>query len=137
MAAAVNSIRRYLYTGEDGEVIPADATHISAAVKVIPARAFEYHPCIVEVFCDKKVERIEEEAFGGCPSLRRVIMPGVKFIGVEAFVQCETLTDVECDKVEIIENGAFYNCKSLRSTTFHQPGSLRMVHSWIAKLWWM
>ncbi len=42
-------------------------------------------------------------------------MPGVKIIKVGVFVNCTSLTDVECDKLERIGDGTFTHCTSLRS----------------------
>jgi hypothetical protein len=112
-----NIIIRYIFTGEDGEVVPADATHVTVheSVKVIPIGAFYWHRNIVEFECLDGVEIVGGEAFYECPSLRRVKMPGVKTIEESAFDDCYALADVECDKLERIGVGAFYNCSSLRS----------------------
>jgi len=59
-------IRRYNYTGADGQVIPRDATHIIIAksldqsVTVIPEDAFHWNRNIVEVICGPNVEEVEE-----------------------------------------------------------------------------
>ncbi len=110
-----NIIVRFTYTGEEGEVVPRDATHVFVDVTTIPARAFDRHRNIVEVICHDRVEKIEASAFFSCPSLKRVIMPGVTVVGVRAFNNCEALTDVECGKLEIIKRAAFEDCHSLRS----------------------
>ena len=113
-----NIIIRYNYRGEEGEVIPREATHIFVVdkdVTFVRARAFREHPNIIELVCHDKVEKIEEYAFFKCPSLRRVIMPGVKIVEQQAFEQCIELTDVECGKLEIIGEEAFYCCKILKS----------------------
>ncbi len=122
----MNNIRRYTYRGEDGEVIPWDATHLTVAegCTAVLRGAFdcwgdpeEYEVWfnIVELICHGGVERIEENAFRKCPYLRRVIMPGVRDVGEGAFWGCSALTDVECDKLEIVGYYAFHNCQSLRS----------------------
>jgi hypothetical protein len=110
-----NDIVRFTYTGQ--EEIPLEATHIFVGedVTFVRAHAFYQHPNIVEVICHEKVIKIEEEAFWDCPSLKRVIMPGVKIVEQHAFCGCEALEDVECGKLEIIEWEAFSNCISLRS----------------------
>ena len=110
----------YIYRGEEGERIPDEATHITMSedCTFVRARAFEDHENIVEVFCHEGVERIEEDAFNHCPSLRRVIMPGVEEIEAGAFSQCyenTVLRDVECGKLEIIGEGAFDSCRRLKS----------------------
>ena len=103
----------YTYTGE--EDIPDDVTHVIVRnIRVVLANAFADHPNIVEVIFHEKVEKIEENAFGDCPSMRRVIMRGVKIVEVFAFQDCEALTNVECGKLEIIKVGTFERCVSLR-----------------------
>jgi len=107
----------YIFSGREGEVIPRHVTHvrIDKSLKVVPARAFYEHPNIEVVICHDKVERIEAEAFFYCPSLRRVIMPGVTIIERSAFFSCRALNDVECGKLEIIVKWAFGSCSSLSS----------------------
>ena len=119
MAAAGGDdiIIRYTFRGEDGEIIPDEATHITVGgdVTLVRARAFRGHRKIVEIICHDRVERVEAEAFQNCHNLRRVIMPGVKEVEAEAFFECIALTDVECGKLEIIKQWAFCVCKSLKS----------------------
>ena len=94
-----NNIRRYIYRGEEGEVIPRDGQIIVIVhkdVTVILANTFNRRSNIIEVICHENVEKIEERAFQLCTSLRRVIMPGVKVVERWAFYGCYALTDVEC-----------------------------------------
>eukprot|EP00985_Skeletonema_marinoi_P008321 scaffold3749_cov98-Skeletonema_marinoi.AAC.1 len=70
---------------------------------------------IEEVKCHDRVKTVEEYAFRNCPSLRRVIMPGVEVVERYAFRNCKALAYVECDKLEIIEESAFGGCESLTS----------------------
>ena len=107
----------HVYRGEEGEIIPREATHIIVGedVTFVRERAFRNHPNIVEVICHEKVEKIEFWAFDCCPNLRRVIMPGVKIVGESAFEGCRALTDMKFDKLEIIEIEAFCSCYSLMS----------------------
>ena len=114
---AANNQVDYIYMGEDGEVVPEYATHVTVdkSVKVIPERAFYWHRHIEEFQCHDGVEKVEVEAFCYCPSLRLVKMPGVKIVEESAFVSCYALADVECDKLERIGGSAFGWCKSLRS----------------------
>eukprot|EP00985_Skeletonema_marinoi_P029223 scaffold27218_cov227-Skeletonema_marinoi.AAC.3 len=104
----------FIYTGR--EVIPPGATRvrIDESVTVIPAWAFDENPNIVEVKCHDRVKTVGRSAFYNCPSLRRVIMPGVEVVEDCAFAECEALTIVECGKLEIIGESALYGCKSLR-----------------------
>ncbi len=85
-----NNFTRYIYRGEEGEIIPRDATHIfvDKSVTVILRRAFQWHRNIIEVICHDNVEKIERYAFCGCTSLRRLIMPGVKIVEEAAFDGC-------------------------------------------------
>ena len=104
-----NNFIRYIYRGEEGEIIPLGATHITVHedCTFVRARAFREHPNIVEVICHNGVEKIEEYAFFGSPNLRRVVMPGVKIVERKAFYWCDALTDIECNELEIIGRGAF------------------------------
>ena len=107
----------YVFTGREvPRRVPQHVTHvlIAKALKFVRSRAFYEHPHIQEVICHDGVEKIEEEAFFKCPSLRRVIMPGVKVIEQMAFEHCNVLSYIECGKLERIENWAF-KCTSLSS----------------------
>jgi len=76
-AVGDNNIMRYTYTGTRAERIPDGATHIFVTARVVRSFAFFEHQNIVDVICHEDVETIQERAFSRCPSLRRVIMPGV------------------------------------------------------------
>eukprot|EP00985_Skeletonema_marinoi_P014169 scaffold7132_cov79-Skeletonema_marinoi.AAC.1 len=106
----------YIYYGRDGEVVPLGVTRvrIHESLKVIPAEAFDGNSSIEELECHDRVETVGEWAFARCPSLRRVIMPGVEVVEDCAFNSCKALMYVECGKLERIEGCAFDGCKSLR-----------------------
>ena len=95
--AAEADIIRYMITGEEGEVIPRNATHVSvhASVRIIPRRLFYHHSNIVELICHDGVIKIEVEAFINCPRLKRVIMKGVEEVEMFAFESCEALEYIE------------------------------------------
>eukprot|EP00984_Skeletonema_dohrnii_P008946 scaffold3345_cov83-Skeletonema_dohrnii-CCMP3373.AAC.5 len=103
----------YTYTGR--EAVPRHVTRvrIDKSISVIPARAFYQHPNITELYCHDGVKKVEQFAFIGCRSLRRVIMPGVKEVERRGFCGCVALADVECGKLEIIGVAAFGSCLSL------------------------
>mmetsp|Transcript_8963 Transcript_8963/g.13847 ORF Transcript_8963/g.13847 Transcript_8963/m.13847 type:complete len:311 (+) Transcript_8963:108-1040(+) len=124
-----NNFVRYIYRGEVEEFIPLHVTHIIVRedVTVVLAAAFYRHPNIVEVICHDKVEEIEEDAFYHCPSLRRLIMPGVTIVGRDACYECAALTDVECAKLEIIGGDAFCRCTSLRSINLPSVRIVKML----------
>ena len=107
----------YVFTGRDGEEVPDHVTHvlIAKARKFVPARALWCHPNIQEVICHDGVLKVEEEAFKCCPSLRRVIMPGVKEVEQYAFSYCKALVYIQCGKMERIGMRAFDSCTSLSS----------------------
>ena len=112
-----SNFTRYVYRGEEGEIIPPEATHIIVGedCTFVRARAFMWHHNIVEVICHEDVEKIEKYAFDNCPRLRRVVMPGVKVVEGGVFNNCKALSDVECGKLEKIEEMAFSYCESLES----------------------
>ncbi len=73
MAAEGNNIRRYIYRGEEGEVIPDDGKSIGIVhedITVILANTFDGYRNIIEVICHEDVEKIEEYAFNCCISLK-------------------------------------------------------------------
>ncbi len=127
-AVGDNNFMRYIYRGEDGEIVPLEATHIFVAedVTVIRAGAF-YGRRIIEIICHERVEKISESGFNGCFSLRRVIMPGVKIVEKYAFMNCRALTDIKFGKLEIIKEWALCGCKSLRNISLP---STRIVESY-------
>ena len=58
-----NNIRKYIYRGEEGEVIPDDGQIIVVVredITVILANTFENHHNIIEVICHENVEKIED-----------------------------------------------------------------------------
>lgn len=71
------------------------------------------HPNLVEVHCHAGVIRIMLRAFFRCPSLRRVIIPGVTTVDCFAFEGCPNLVVVKCHKLERIRLEAFSGCESL------------------------
>eukprot|EP00984_Skeletonema_dohrnii_P007518 scaffold2735_cov75-Skeletonema_dohrnii-CCMP3373.AAC.3 len=119
----------YTFTGREGEVIPLGVTRvrIDESLTVIPARAFYKNRHIEEVDCHDRVIKVGGYAFCLCPSLRRVIMPGVEVVETYAFSSCEALTVVECGKLERIEERAFNCCNSL--TSINLP-SAKIVKWW-------
>eukprot|EP00985_Skeletonema_marinoi_P016855 scaffold9128_cov158-Skeletonema_marinoi.AAC.6 len=125
----------YIYYGRDGEVIPPEVTRvrIHESVTVIPAAAFRGNRNIEEVACHDRVKTVEAGAFRLCPSLRRVIMPGVEEVEDEAFYYCKALTDVECGKLERIRYGAFAGCQSLRSIDLPSAKIVESFDSTIVK----
>ena len=118
MAEVGRRIVRFTYTGEDGEVIDDEATHITVAESCTFVRAMAFARLIptdiVEMICHDKVIKIGSTAFAGC-FLRRVIMPGVKVAEDHAFAHCPALTCIECGKLEIIGEDTFIGCESLES----------------------
>jgi len=61
------------------------------------------------------IEKIEEDAFYGCTSLRKINLKGVREIEADAFYSCTSLADVEFGtKLDRIGQEAFGNCKSLQ-----------------------
>eukprot|EP00984_Skeletonema_dohrnii_P018255 scaffold8492_cov67-Skeletonema_dohrnii-CCMP3373.AAC.1 len=118
-----------IYYGREGEVIPPGVTRvrIHESLTVIPARAFYRNPNIRVVECHVDVKTVEAWTFRWCPSLRRVIMPGVEVVEERAFAECHALAIVECGKLKIIGNSAFDGCKSL--TSINLP-STKIVEGW-------
>ena len=82
-------------------------------VKEVEWYAFYDCEALTDVECGK-LERIEESAFGGCESLRSIILPSARIVELYAFNHCKALTDVKFGKeLESIGWRAFRNCTSL------------------------
>ena len=92
----------FVYTGE--RYPPPDATHVSIheSITVIPEFLFHEHLYIIELICHDGVKKIERQAFWKCPSLNRLIMPGVEKVEGGAFSFCVAIEHIECKKLEII-----------------------------------
>jgi len=83
-------------------------------VVVVEYEVFKYCSALTDVECGDRLETIGMEAFSNCRSLSNINMPTVKNIGVSAFLDCEQLTDVELPAIETIGQYAFYRCLRLR-----------------------
>eukprot|EP00984_Skeletonema_dohrnii_P005159 scaffold1815_cov147-Skeletonema_dohrnii-CCMP3373.AAC.11 len=71
------------------------------------------------------VETVRTRAFGKCPNLVSLKLPGVRTIEFGAFRVCSGLTDVEFgDKLDTIQDYAFYCCSSLRGVTIPSATSI-------------
>lgn len=85
-------------------------------LKVLPLGTFRDCKNLQEIELSN-VERIEEDAFAGCKSLKRVVIPPtVKYIGSKAFWGCESLEEVIFfdNNVRKIEDSIFEGCQELK-----------------------
>ena len=95
------------------QVVPDDVIHvrIHRSVKIIPEGAFEGREHLLSVETHNEIEKVEEDAFNGCRSLKGIKLPGVREIERMAFYYCTSLTDVIFgNKLETIGQYAFYYC---------------------------
>ncbi|KAK1742632.1 leucine-rich repeat domain-containing protein, partial [Skeletonema marinoi] len=110
------------------QVVPDDVrrVRIDKSVKIIPANAFDNRRRLIYVEFHDGIERIGEDAFCYCTSLRGSIkLLGVKIIGNGAFYSCSDLEDIEFgDMLETLGSFAFHNCRSLRSLTMPSVRSI-------------
>ncbi len=84
---------------------------------------------LLQVTIPEGVERIEENAFSGCSSLKQVELPdSCKSLGTNAFSKCTGLESINLDKVEKIGAWAFDGCSSLPKTLV-VPNSIEAVLS--------
>eukprot|EP00984_Skeletonema_dohrnii_P037834 scaffold40348_cov161-Skeletonema_dohrnii-CCMP3373.AAC.1 len=61
-----------------------------------------------------KLETIGMSAFGGCISLKRLVLPSIITIKAGAFYKCKALIDIEfSERLETVETNAFYGCACL------------------------
>lgn len=77
-------------------------------LKVISAYCFERDTSLESINIPETVERIEREGFYRCHSLKSINLPSCCSIGVEAFMACNNLRNVDIDGD--IEYGAFKSC---------------------------
>ena len=101
--------------------IHVERVRIAENVDTIPEWTFEHCQQLIEVVGHNKLRKVEQFAFHGCTSLKKVKnMQGL----LDAFLRCHTLDELEFGKLEIIGLSAFKNCKSLRS--FNMPSVKRV-----------
>ena len=76
-------------------------------------------PSNVETVVLKEIETVPANAFYGCTSIKKIVLPeSVTEIGEGAFSGCTSLTSVNIPKgVKAIGDGAFKNCTSLKKIT--------------------
>eukprot|EP00984_Skeletonema_dohrnii_P031086 scaffold23162_cov72-Skeletonema_dohrnii-CCMP3373.AAC.1 len=106
----------FVYLGGE-QVVPDDVRRvvIDRSVNIIPARAFAGREQLVSVETHAGIEKIEEDAFSNCISLRKINLIGVREIEWEAFCDCRSLTNIEFgDELDRIGESAFHGCRSLR-----------------------
>ncbi|KAK1742636.1 hypothetical protein QTG54_006233 [Skeletonema marinoi] len=96
MAEAQGDDDIFVYMGGDQEVVPDDVVRVSdKSVKIIPREAFQAREHLIYVEFHDGIEKIGEDAFNCCFSLRGSIkLMGVKTIEGGAFNGCVFLTDV-------------------------------------------
>lgn len=85
------------------------------------------------------IERIEDETFSGCTSLKKVELKevttsaktyGVDAIGDSAFSDCYALESIAFPSTVVsIGNDAFYSCESLKSVNFNDTLSIEKIGS--------
>lgn len=94
--------------GFDKIVLPHD-------LKVLPYGAFGSCWNLEEIDLSN-IERIEEQAFERCRSLKQIVLPTtVKYVGKEAFKDCESLETVVFTSNECkIEDHIFEGCQALK-----------------------
>ena len=84
-------------------------------LKILPMGVFRKCKNLREVDLSN-VEIIREQAFCGCESLKRIVIPAtVKYIGEKAFENCESLeTVIFSNNARIIKDNIFEGCQALK-----------------------
>mmetsp|Transcript_14243 Transcript_14243/g.29071 ORF Transcript_14243/g.29071 Transcript_14243/m.29071 type:complete len:328 (+) Transcript_14243:63-1046(+) len=122
----------FMFTGQyfGEQFVPTDVTHvrIDRSVKIIPMDALMDCEQLVYVETHNEMEKIQEQAFYDCRSLRGIKLPGVVEVRLGAFNNCRAMSDFEfSDKLETIDNYAFHGCHSLRRI---KMPSVRTIGEW-------
>ena len=119
----VDNEDRFVYMGGKAPQHVINAI-IHESVKEIDEHAFAIYQGFSDnhnlrsVIFHAGVETVGTRAFGKCPNLVSLKLPGVMTIEVGAFRVCSGLTDVKFgDKLDTIEDYAFYKCSNLRGVT--------------------
>jgi hypothetical protein len=122
----------FVYSGQVGEKIPRDVTHVEvhSSVKVIPEVAFAHCSRLTNVELPKGLEEIGERAFLECTSLHGIVIPpAVRRIPEEAFGHCSRLTNVELPEgLEEIGETAFFECMSLHAIVIPPAVKIGRAH---------
>ena len=136
----------FIYTGRDGERVPRHITHVrmGKALKFVRASAFEraskHRRNDLSRWRRKKLKSWHSK----CPSLRRVIIPGVTEVGKSAFgivkpwltlrerkigndwssgIYVHIFEQLDFSSIEIIEYSAFIGCRRITITkTWYELG---------------
>ena len=123
--AAGGSNNIFVFNGEQN--VPMNVTHvvIDRQLQNIPKKAFLNRRQLMSVETHDEIEKVGEEAFRGCRSLRGIKLQSVKNIEYAAFSNCAALSDVEFgNKLERVGDSAFVGCPLKRITI---PGA-RTIH---------
>ncbi|HAK68295.1 MAG TPA: hypothetical protein DCM57_01380 [Treponema sp.] len=127
------------YRGDNVELVGAKAS-VSGDVVVpdtidglpvtgLRESAFEDEDDITSVRLPKTVQKIGENAFSGCGSLKKINLEeltSLESIGMGTFEYCRELTDVKLPAgLKAIGTDAFYECSSLKSIVI--PVSVRVI----------
>jgi len=114
------------YTGNNGEDIPINVTHVRVlpGVTKIEYRAKFYRKVRLEsITIPSTVIEIGQEAFMHCNGLREVVFNdcGIKTIGYSAFFDCKSLESIIFPStLTEIGNSAFANCNNLRTIVLNE-----------------
>ncbi|MGN1044522.1 MAG: leucine-rich repeat protein [Candidatus Methanomethylophilaceae archaeon] len=91
---------------------------IGKGLETVPDRCFEYCTVLNGISIPDNVLHIGARAFGECYALSYIDLNAVTEVGIYAFTQCRTLTDVTFgDRLTSVGKGCFSSCTMLRTVT--------------------
>jgi hypothetical protein len=106
--------------------LPLRTIELEEGVQSLAPTAFADCVEITEVRTPPSLTRIEQGAFSGCTSLRKVELGGTKQIASLAFSGCVSLTDIRFpENLETVGSRAFSGCRSLSHIAF--PSGARLM----------
>jgi hypothetical protein len=135
----------FVYTGQAREDIPQDVICVRVYPSIRRIEDYAFHKCSLLTIVDlgEGLEEIGKRAFGGCTSLREIVIPpvirriedlaflycsglrivipgkGLEEIGWRAFMQCTLLREIVIPPdISVIHEEAFYGCLQLTNARF-------------------
>ena len=99
---------------------------LNRGLRRIGARTFEKCSSLTEVEASPAgVLQIGAQAFAGCVSLKRAVLPGVSILAERLFAGCSGLAECICEDARAVQPYCFSGCIKLEKFFFHRLSVVR------------